>query len=111
VVGLICRDRKNRHPAPKCHSELRLVALPTAAHCGTRGGGDSEPALNGPGGSGSREPRAHFRNLESRYSEPQATRKKGSFEKLHFSLTRGLAQVSLNETMRSAISRLRLDPS
>jgi hypothetical protein len=37
---------------------------------------------------------AHFPNLKSRYSEPQATRKKGSFEKLHFSLTRGLAQVS-----------------
>ena len=27
---------------------------------------------------------AHFPNLKSRYSEPQATRKKGSFEKLHF---------------------------
>ena len=36
---------------------------------------------------------AHFPNLKGRYSEPQATRKEGSFEKLHFSLTRGLAQV------------------
>ena len=43
---------------------------------------------------------AHFPNLKSRYSEPQATRKKGSFEKLHFSLTRGLAQVSLIETYK-----------
>jgi hypothetical protein len=39
-------------------------------------------------------------NLKSRHSEPQATRKEGSFEKLHFSLTRGLAQVSLIETYK-----------
>ena len=45
---------------------------------------------------------AHFPNLKSRYSEPQATRKEGSFEKLHFSLTRGpgLAQVLLIETYK-----------
>ncbi len=56
---------------------------------------------------------AHFPDLKSRYSEPQATRKEGSFEKLHFSfkLTRGLAQVSLDETIKSAICRLRLDLS
>jgi hypothetical protein len=34
-----------------------------------------------------------------RQSEPQATRKEESFEKPHFSLTRGLAQVSLDETI------------
>ena len=54
---------------------------------------------------------AHFPNLKSRYSETQATRKEGSFEKLHFSLTQGLAQVSLDETIKSAICRLRLDLS
>ncbi len=54
---------------------------------------------------------AHFPNLKSRYSEPQATRKNGSFEKVHFSLTRGLAQVSLIETIKPATSRLRLDLS
>ncbi len=47
---------------------------------------------------------AHFPNLKSQYSEPQATRKKGSFEKLHF-------QVSLDESIKSAICRLRLDLS
>ena len=97
-----------------CHSRVPSgVPLPASglsAASGQHASQRAEGAMTQPQGetelSGAT---AHFPNLKSRYSEPQATRKEGSFEKLHFSLTRGLAQVSLDGTIKSAICRLRLD--